>query len=54
MCQIYTDSSFLKLPVDAVVTLKLETKFIQNTHRFYEEDTICLVFYVASVDTRNY
>ena len=33
-CQIGTDSSFLKPPVDAVVTLKRETKFIENTHRF--------------------
>lgn len=32
--KIYTDSSFLKLPVDAVVILKLDTKFIENTHRF--------------------
>lgn len=33
-CQIYTDSSFLKLLIDTVVTSKLETKFIENFHKF--------------------
>lgn len=50
------NSSFLKLPVDAVVILKLETKFIENTHRFIGsilniicKDTMFFVFYVVSV-----